>query len=359
MLPNIREVMYRDVMPKGTFFLAGDIGGTNSNFGILDTHNEHPQLILSLHTKSQEVEDYATLIAELCGYMKDTYHIAIERACIGAAGVVAENRTSVTPTNLTKLIDAQEIEHEAHLEKVVLINDFEAVALGLDAINPRDIIMVHKGKTRPYAHKACIGAGTGMGKSALLWNRRFQRYLPISSEGGHADAAGQTAQEIALFDMIKSERTLSSDAAVSWEEVLSGSGLQRIYRFLENTGSYTPALCSMEIQQSGFQPDAISRYAKTGESLCVDTFLLYARLYARCAKNFVLDMLALNGIYIAGGIAAKNVELFFNPLFLNEFLQSERQAKLLSDVSLFVIADYNVSLFGAAVFMALYDQGIV
>jgi glucokinase len=356
MLPNLREVAYRNPVPHGNFFLAGDIGGTNSNFGIMDIHNQHPKLLVSLHVKSKDVEDYPTFIADLCAYIKDTYQITFSRACIGASGVVTENRAAAKPTNLDKLIDAQAIAAKANLEKVVLINDFEAVALGIDYVDAKDLVVVNKGKFRPYAHKACIGAGTGFGKAALLWNNHFQRYLPISSEGGHADCAGQTDQEIALFAMIKQEEHCDS---VSWEDILSGSGLQRIYRFLNKTGSYTADACSLEIQKSGLQPDFISRYAKTGDSLCVDVFLMYARFYARCAKNFVLDMLALNGIYIAGGIAAKNVELFFNPVFLHEFMQCGRQAALLRDVPIVVVADYNVSLFGAAAFMALYDQGIL
>ena len=86
---------------------------------------------------------------------------------------------------------------------------------------------------------------------------------------------------------------------------------------------------------------------------------MYARFYARCARSFVLDVLALNGIYIAGGIASKNIELFLNPIFLQEFMQCGRQEELLRDVPIFVVADYNVSLFGAAAFMSLYDQGII
>ena len=358
MLPMLREVSYHEPV-AGKFFLAGDIGGTNSNFGILDTRNEHPKLLFSFHVKSKDVDDYTNFIAELSDYIKDKYNIYFQRACIGAAGVVAENRALVTPTNLKKIIDAKAIAAKAGFEKVVLINDFEAVALGVDHINTKDLININRGKIRSYAHKACIGAGTGMGKSALLWNRYFQRYLPIASEGGHADCVGQTMQEMSLFNAIKQERNTQCDGNVSWEEVLSGAGIQRIYRFLEKTGSYVPDVCSLEIQKNGFKPDSISHYAHYGENLCVDTFLMYARFYARCARSFVLDVLALNGIYIAGGIASKNIELFLNPIFLQEFMQCGRQEELLRDVPIFVVADYNVSLFGAAAFMSLYDQGII
>ena len=78
-------------------------------------------------------------------------------------------------------------------------------------------------------------------------------------------------------------------------------------------------------------------------------------MYARFAKTFALDALATGGLYIAGGIAAHNVPLFESETFINEFLSCGKQKVLLSMIPIYVIADYNVSLYGAAEFMRLED----
>lgn len=358
MFENLREVVYVDQLPQqGVFFLAGDIGGTNSNFGILEMGNrQKSRLIISLHVKSQTVTDYTSLVADLVAYIKERYGISFYDACFGAAGIVSENRHLAKPTNLSVTLDTTAIKKASGLPHLLLINDFEAVALGIDLIDPATIITINRGKERKYAHKACIGAGTGMGKAALLWHNHFKRYLPISSEGGHGDCSGQTSQDLALFEFIKQEN--HGDCPISWEDVLSGNGIQRIYRFLATQEKYDETAIAEEIAATRFDPDRISRYAKQ-DKRCQDTFLLYGQLYARCAKNFVLDVLALNGMYIAGGIAAKNVSLFHNPLFIQEFVRCGRHSSLLEQTPVFVIADYNVSLYGAYAFMELHDQGML
>jgi len=357
MMP-IREVIYqKDFQSTRYCLLAGDIGGTNSNFGIFELRGTVPTLLISLHVKSQEVTDYATLTAQLLRFCKDTYGIVLRQACFGAAGIITSAREHAKPTNLSVAIDARAIIEKTELETLVLINDFEAVGLGIDYINQKDLISIIRGGPKLHAQKACIGAGTGMGKAALLWNNHFKRYLPITSEGGHADCAAQNPLESKLFEFIQAD-TDSLNCPVSWEAVLSGSGIQRMYRFLGTQKQYQYTGISQDIIEHGFKPDLISSYAQKDEQ-CLDTFNLYATFYARCAKNFVLDVLALNGIYIAGGIAAKNIGLFRKPEFINEFTRCGRHSKILELVPVTIVADYNVSLYGAAAFLQLNQEGVL
>lgn len=98
---------------------------------------------------------------------------------------------------------------------------------------------------------------------------------------------------------------------------------------------------------------------RSHDALCKDAFLYYAQFYARCAKNFTLDVLALNGIYIAGGIAAKNISIFQHPVFMEEFVKCGRHSQLLKNVPVYVIANYNVNLYGAAVYIEYRHAGIM
>lgn len=363
MLPELREVTYVPEIEKSlkdNLVFVADIGGTNTNCAVLAWVRGRLTLLVSLHAKSKEIGDYSLFMQELRFYIKERYGYVPGKACIAAAGVITDQRSKVKPTNLSVVIDAHNIQQKAGFASVILINDFEAVACGIDLVAPQDMVCINKGVEKTASNKACIGAGTGFGKAALLWNRHLKRYLPFASEGGHADCAAQSSFDMALFEYIKKERmrTGGLNGSVSWEDVLSGRGLQVMYQFLQMQ-SYQRTACAQEIEQHGFNPDLISRYAHNNDMRCKDVFLIYARFYARCAKNFVLDTLATNGIYIAGGIAAKNKEIFQEPVFMEEFVRSSRQGNLLRDVPVYLVTDYNISLFGAAQYLNLYEQGII
>lgn len=343
--------------PNSRYILTGDIGGTNSNFGLFAMNDTRkPLLCASFHLKSKTVTDYHTVLRALLTHIKHSWGITIEKSCWGVAGFITHDRSRVQPTNLKIALDAQAIREGTSVDTLILINDFEAVGLGIDYIAPSDIITVNTGIPQPYAQKGCIGAGTGLGKTALLWNKRVQQYLPLASEGGHADCSAQTEEEYGLFTFMHAEK--NRVCPISWEEVLSGDGISVIYRFLGTRKNYRVTAVSEEIRITGFKPDLISRYAHE-DPRCFDTFVLYTTFYARCAKNFALDMLTLNGMYIAGGIAAKNIALFKSDYFRDEFYKCGKLHELLRNIPLFVIADYTISLYGAAAFMTLHDEGSI
>lgn len=352
-----REVMYVEHIDRRfPFFLAGDIGGTNSNFGIFSLDPERPVLVLSLHYKSKNITDFTLFMGELVEYCRAYYEMTFLSACLGAAGIVYPHRVSAQPTNLSLTINTHDIAKVTHIKDIVLINDFEAVALGIELLKEEDILPINKeGVYRQHAHRGFIGAGTGLGKALSLWHREEHRYLPIASEGGHADAVFYSQEEFALGQFIHDEYV---KCPVSWEMILSGAGIQRIYHFLGTRKDYPETEHTQEIAQTDFNPDRISFYAER-DPRSKDTFDLYRTFYARACKNFVLESLALNGIYIAGGIAAKNKQLFFDPLFMGEFARCGKQHKQLAKVPVLLIIDYNVSLYGAVVAARLRREGIL
>ena len=74
-----------------------------------------------------------------------------------------------------------------------------------------------------------------------------------------------------------------------------------------------------------------------------------SRFYARVCRNYVLETLALGGLYIAGGVAAKTQELLTHQAFEKEFRSSDTLADLLAKVPVSLIRDENSGLWGAAV----------
>jgi len=272
----------------------------------------------------------------------------LESACFAAAGVLSECRDIVKLTNLPLTIDAQAIKKATGLACAVLANDFEVIGYGIPLVAPKDLVMTKEGKPRLHANRAIIGAGTGLGKCMLRWDAYKERYVPCASEGGHADAAIQTKLEFDLLSFIHEHEKRTYN--VSWEDLLSGHGIQRIYTFFKHRSNNL--VNSNRLGANGPLPDEIFR-SRNLDDHAHATYELYATLYARCAKNFALDSLALAGIYISGGIATHNVQMFKEQAFIREFLNCGKQRELLERIPIIVIADYYVSLYGAAEFMRL------
>lgn len=339
------QTTYVKKIPKNiSCILGADIGGTNSNFGIFASTNEKLKLLLSLRFKSQTITDFTILVQEILEYLKNKYGITIYNSCFAAAGIVSENRDYCKPTNLDFALNAKEILEKTDIKYVTIVNDFEIIGHGIYATFPKSLIKVNEGFPRKHGAIAILGAGTGLGKCIMHWNNTLNRYLPVPSEGGHADFAPQSPIEYELTEYIKITEKKSCN--ISWEDILSGKGISRIYDFFyEKNG-----------KQGGenirLHPDKIFS-SRTINQNCFDTYTLYTILYARCAKNFALDALALGGVCIAGGIAAKNVELFKQKSFMQEFTNCCKQKKFLANIPIYVVTDYNISLYGAAEFIML------
>lgn len=345
---TFREVKHVDIVPKSIqAILVGDIGGTNSNFGIFEAVDGY-RLLLSIHFKSQEVFDFLMVVEQLLAYLEITYQISIEKACFASAGIVSADRMKSKPTNLPFTIDIDEILKKTNLTHAFLANDFEVIGYGLSRIKPDDIVLVNQGQPQATTNKAVIGAGTGLGKCILFWEADRSMHVPVASEGGHADFAAQSEIEYELATFIKKANRWNCN--VSWEDVLSGRGIQNMYAFFRQRNATIQADASLI--QHGLMPDEIFNSRHMDEHAW-NTFDLYAKFYARCAKNFALDSLARGGVYIAGGIAAKNLPLFKEQSFLSEFINCGRQQELLKNIPVYVITDYNVSLYGAMEYMLL------
>jgi len=343
----IREYGHHIAAGDG-YILGADIGGTNSNFGIFDLVDHKPRLILSLHTKSQHIDDFTQVIVELLGIINESYHIKIKHSCFAAAGVPSEDRQRCKPTNLTFVVDIQDIRSKTGLDCIYLANDFEVIGYGLEVIDPSAIVSVNNGVARHSANKAIIGAGTGLGKAILRWDEHYQHYMPVVSEGGHADFPPQTTQELQFTELVKRKEGLHCN--VSWEHVLSGYGIGRIYQYFLSINSGIPQ--AKQLAVNGPHPDEIFA-SRNLDDHAHNTYRWYSRFYARCAKNFALESLSLGGVYIAGGIAAKNLDLFKQEEFMQAFTDCGKQQDLLKNIPISVITDYNVSLYGAAYYLVL------
>ncbi|HOO55111.1 MAG TPA: glucokinase [Methanothrix sp.] len=319
------------------FVLGGDVGGTHTNIGVAGTRDGKATLLYSAHFESRKLPSLVPAIRETLDCGRENYGIEVDRGCVGVAGAVTDS-SRAKPTNLPWDVDAEEIKEEFGLEEFRITNDFQIIGWGIDSLKEGDLFEAKEGEPGESETRAVIGAGTGLGKAILLFDGK--RYVPIPSEGGHSDFPVHDQLDLDLANHIRGKKTTPA----SYEDLLSGRGIERIYEFLrekrggnEKTG---------EIEGAEDKAAMISKYRKT-DPLCRETFKIYAKYYGRCAKNFVLEALATGGLYIAGGIAAKNREIFVSPEFQAVFLNAEKQRHLLEKTPIHVITNYDVSIIGA------------
>jgi len=341
------EQLYVESIPEShEYILGGDIGGTNSCFGIFSIDNNKPVLLVTLKTDSQKIVNFSNVVKQILETIKEKYKITIKQACIGGPGPTSPNKDFSKSYWMPSAIDAKDIIKNTGLERVIIINDFEIVGYGIDLINPADLIKLNDIKPRPLAPKAIIGAGTGLGTALMIWSEARNHYQSLGLGGGLLGFVPQTPIEREMADYLKT--TLSRH--VSWGNILSGSrGIPRIYEFLGTTGRYDPTMTLEETH-----PAAIFNN-RTQSPRCQDTVDLFMLFYARFIREFALLTQSYGGLYIAGGVAAKNIPLFQKLSFLNQVQTSESEVaqNILKQVPLYLIADYNVSLYGAAQYLLL------
>lgn len=335
---NFTEQLYiRKIILNKNFILAGDIGGTNTNLAVFDLNK---RLILSLHLNTKEIKNFPEFIKEILTHLKSKYKISVSKACFAIAGTFT-NKNIIKMTNLPLLIDVNKLKKVTSLKNVYIINDFQAISYGIEILNKKDILIIKRGKPVKQAAKVVLGAGTGLGKSIMVYNEKSKDYTVLHSEGGHAEISYNN-QDFELFEFLRK----NSNNIIQWEDILSGTGIRNIYMYLLRKNNTAGLL---EIKKSGYNSELISKY-KYKDEICNLAMKIFTRFYARCAKNFALDALALNGVYIAGRIAIKNPELFTDKKFgfVMEFLNTRKINHVLEAIPVYLINNHNIALYGCA-----------
>ena len=316
--------------------LCGDIGGTKTRLAILELNSNSFHTIVEKNYPSGQYHSLAEIIFEFTNNLGSP----IEFAAFGVAGPVLDHRCNTT--NLPWTIDARQIELDLKIPSVHLINDLEATAWGIDTLNEQDIHTLQHGSANPIGNRAVIAAGTGLGQAGMLWDGT--RYIPFATEGGHCDFAPGNMLEYELLTSLQ-----LNSGQVCWEDVLSGPGLTRIYRFLLKRYK-TPA--PEWFQQKVVSAADISALAsETGDPLCTEAMEVFTRLYGAEAGNLGLKLMARGGVYLGGGIAPKILNWLQTPAFLQAFCNKGKMQDLMESMPVRVILNDRAALYGPAIYL--------
>ena len=326
--------------------LAGDVGGTKVHLALCTFDEGRLRIV---RDRKFAATEFATLKDVVDKFLSDPeaerMSESIVAACFGCPGPVREGRIQLT--NLPWLLDTRELSKELGIEHLFLINDLEANGYGIGELDADSIFTLHEGDRTAIGHRALIAAGTGLGQAQLIWNPMTRRFLPLASEGGHADFAARTPLEIELLQYLLRELK----GRISWERVISGLGLQNIYKFLRDEKKLEEPQWLRERMETEDPNAVIGICGEDGSSeLCAETLNLFAAAYGAQAGNMALSLLAAGGVYLGGGIAPKLLKTLQNGRFRDAFLDKGRLSPLLHTIPVRVILEQRCALMGAAAY---------
>ena len=272
--------------------------------------------------------------------------VKVDVCCFGVAGPVVQGRVQLT--NLPWEIDAHKAS-KALGYPVMLINDLEATAYGIDELGPDDLVSLQNGVAQ-QGNRAVIAAGTGLGEAGLIWDGT--RHIPFACEGGHCDFAPNNSLQLRLLEYLRSQ-----DEHVSTERVVSGPGLVQIYSFLRTDAADAEPAGLVEEMRRDDPAAAISRAALEGTSeLCARALDIFVSCYGAEAGNLALKMMALGGVYVAGGIAPRILAKLKDGTFRNAFVRKGRLSDVLEAMPIRVVTNDKTGLLGAARCAALTQK---
>ena len=329
-------------MDQPRTIIAGDIGGTKTLLQLItfSSASDRQGMLRQQHRYSSA--DYADLVPMVRDFIAAAGTIpAIDSACFGVAGPVEQQPDGTQQARLTNLawqLDSRDLAAQLNLPTIQLINDFQAVGYGIDALASEALLPIQRATPRPQAPRVILGAGTGLGIALGIWCG--DHYVIYPTEGGHGHFAPVDAEQDALLQALRPDF-----GRLSYERLLSGAGIAAIYRFvLQRSGANLDS--DPLLQQP--DPAAAIATARADNPHAAAALRLFAAIYGAKAGDLALTTLAYGGVYIAGGIAPKLRDIITEGGLLQAFLDKGRMTPLVAAMPLYLILDPAVGLRGAA-----------
>jgi glucokinase len=321
-----------------THILAGDIGGTKVAMAILAwPDGAGPARVVA---EARYVSAEHSTFTEILRDFRRRHPEPVAATGLGIAGPVFDRRCQAT--NLPWTVDARELEATLPVGRVALVNDFKAAALGVLHLQPDEWVTLNPGTPEPAAPIAVLGAGTGLGEAFLFHDG--SRYRVVPTEGGHKDYAPRNEEEMALLRFM-----LRRHSRVSYERLVSGAGIKAIYDFLieAGRGQRLPEVADAFDRED--DAAVISRHALAGDDpVCVEAMRMFVQIYGAESGNLALQVLARGGVYLAGGIGAKNLPLMTDGVFQAAYRHKGRFSELVASIPVRLVTNPHLALLGAA-----------
>ena len=318
--------------------LLADIGGTNARFAF--KKNDKTSITNFEYLKCS---DFANIF-EAINYYKNKNKLEINNMSIAVASTTKLDLIKFTNNNWN--FKQTEVSDYFKLSKLLFINDFVAQSLCFSSfyetvtededLNKKlavkyNLKIIKNGVPIKKAPLLISGPGTGLGVCTLIFAENSP--IAIEGEGGHVSFAPNSDLEIKLLQFLRQKYD-----HVSAERIVSGSGIEEIYRFvLDQEGSKTHLLKAPEI----------GKKALLGEENAIKAIKIMFSILGTVISNVILTNGAQCGVIISGGITPKLQSILEISDFKKNLLNKGRRYDYIKNVPIWLTEDNTNGLKGA------------
>lgn len=306
--------------------LVADIGGTNSRLAVATTSKKNREIILEniQKFKNSDFNNFEEVIEK---YLSSSNDNLISRMCIAAAGIISED--TVKMSNLNWKITVPSLQKTSNIKSVLIINDLQAQGYALDFIKPKDLEKLIEGNysAAQINTKLVCGMGTGF-NVAIAYQTAFGTFVP-ASEYGHARTTTANEKQKLIVKQLE-----ENSSFVSYENILAGSGLNRLDKVLN--------------QREDRSPSDILEAAKAGDLKAREVGSQLAGFAGQAFGDFALMNMALGGVYLIGGVARAMMPYLKDENFKQNFYNRGNFTEIMKKISVHLILDDYAALKGCA-----------
>lgn len=325
---------------QGSVCIVADIGGTNARFAQTDIDNQ-----LS-HISTYKIAEFTSF-----EHVLETY--LLERAlkgkslnvCLAIAGLIEGD--NITMTNLSWQFSKHSLQQAFNLNRLEVINDYTAIAMAVPLLSDEQKYQVGESKvvSSQLAPISVCGPGTGLGVATLvpIQFKESKIWHCVNSEGGHIDFAPVNELEVQIYQYLR--KTL--DKRVSYEQLLSGYGLEQVYQALVTIDK----VAGVNLPSNRSAAEITTFALQASCNVCIKALNVFCAVLGSFAGNLSLLSNSTGGVYIAGGIVPRFVEFLQASEFRARFESKGRLSALPKSTPTYVIIEPQPGLLGAAAYI--------
>ena len=320
--------------------IVGDVGGTNCRLascdpltGLIEDFQVFP--VRDFHSLGEVIEVFKALRSST----------TFNRASIAIANPIMGDMIRMTNAHWT--FSVEQTRDSCGLDELLMLNDWEAVALALPHLNEGQLSKVNQAPEVPDRTKALFGVGTGLGAAGLV-RRKGSPWVPIAGEGGHVSFSPVGREETEILEIFSEHHE-----HVSFEKILSGPGLQALYIATSKISGVVPL--------EGLAPSQIVVGAATAsDPMCQRTLEIFCGILGSFAGNLCLTLGAAGGVYVGGGVIEKidQAGLFDRDRFLDRLVHKGRLSEWLGNIPAFLLRTPYAGLTGAAAALGIPNVSV-
>lgn len=314
--------------------LVADIGGTNIRLGLAGETGDIHSL------KVYQCAEYSGLAEVLKLYLSE-FNVNDKQINVCLAIACPVDNDLISMTNLPWEFSKSAIKKELGFYKLLLINDYTAIAHSVPYLTESQKAQIGEGEVVPGRPISICGPGTGLGVANIVPNG--DAWISLGGEGGHVDFAPIDDVEQHILSFL-----LKKYSHVSYEQLLSGLGIEQIYQALCDYHGETPK----DYAAKDISGNAVANSCQR----CVETLEQFCRTLGSFAGNLALTLGSFSGVYVAGGIAPRFIDFIKNSDFRARFEEKGRLSGFNQSIPTYIITETQPGILGAIAYLRQHNK---